>query len=60
MILKCKWFDTLDRRIILHDRPSDYFAIDSTHILPNNKEPYILPQQCSQIYFIPNVDDDKK
>ena len=44
MIFKCNWFDTLDRRTILHDRPSDDFAIDSTCILPDNRERYILPQ----------------
>ena len=42
VIFKCKWFDTLNRRTILYDRPSDYFAINYTCILPNNKEPYIL------------------
>ena len=42
VILKCKWFETLDRRTILHDRLSDYFAIDFTCILLDNKEPYIL------------------
>ena len=43
----------------MHDIPTGYYAIDSTRYLPQEKEPYILPQYCSQIFFCLDVLDEK-
>jgi len=48
VVFKCKWFEGhVNRRIILHDIPSGYYAINSTQYLPQDKDPYVLPQHCS-------------
>ena len=60
VVFKFKCFkEFVNRRIILHVIPIGYYAIDSTQYLPQEKEPYILPQHCSQIFCCPNVLDEK-
>jgi len=59
VVFKCKWFERfMNRRLVLHDIPSGYYAINSTRYLPQEKEPLVLPQHCSQFFF-PDVLDEK-
>lgn len=60
IVFKCKWFEGyVNRRIILHDIPSGHYANDFTQYLPQEKEPYVLPQHCNQIGFCLDVLDEK-
>ena len=43
----------------MHDIPSGYYAIDSTWYLPQEKEPDVLPQHCSQIFFCLDILNEK-
>lgn len=52
VVFKCNRFKGfVNRRTILHDIPSGYYAIESTRYLPQKKEPYVLPKHCNQIFF---------
>jgi len=58
VVFICKWFDTLDRRTILHDDNSEYYLINYIKYLAEDKEPYVLPQHCSQVCFYLYVEDE--
>jgi len=49
-IFKRKWYESFDRTQ-RHDIHSGLFSIDSSKYLPLDKEPYVLPIHCEQVFF---------
>ena len=39
--------------------PNGFYAIDSSKLLRKNEDPFALPQHCEQIFFHPDILDDK-
>ena len=49
-IFKCKWYEAFERTR-RHDTHSGLFSIDSSKYLLEDKEPYVLPIHCEQVFF---------
>lgn len=49
-IFKCKWYEAFNMTQ-RHDIHSGLFSIDSSKYLPLDKEPYVLPIHCEQVFF---------
>jgi hypothetical protein len=49
-IFKCRWYEAFEwtQR---HDTYSGLLSIDSLRFLPKDKEPYILPIHCEQVFL---------
>lgn len=48
-IFKCRWYEAFERTR-RHDTQSGLFSIDSSRFLPEDKEPYVLPIHCEQVF----------
>ena len=56
-----KWFQVIERganRVVRKD-PNGFYAIDSSKLLRKNEEPFALPKHCEQVFFHPDIVDDK-
>jgi len=49
-IFKCKWYEAFERTR-RHDTHSGLFSIDSSKYLLEDKDPYVLPIHCEQVFF---------
>jgi hypothetical protein len=49
-IFKCRWYEAFERTQ-RHDTHSGLFSIDSSRFLPEDKEPYVLPIHCEQVFL---------
>ena len=54
-IFKCRWYEAFERTR-RHDSHSGLFSIDSSRLLPEDKEPYVLPIHCEQVFLKLNQD----
>ena len=52
-IFKCKWYEAFERTR-RHDAHCGLFSIDSSKYLLEDKEPYVLPIHCEQVFFSQN------
>ena len=56
-----QWFQVIENganRTVRKD-PNGFYAIDSSKLLCKNEEPFALPKHCEQVFFHPNIVDDK-
>ena len=61
IVFHVQWFQVIQRganRTVRKD-PNGFYAIDSSKLLRKNEEPFALPQHCEQIFFHPDILDDK-
>ena len=49
-IFKCRWYEAFERTR-RHDTHSGFFSIESSRFLPKDKEPYVLPIHCEQVFI---------
>ena len=49
-IFKCRWYEAFERTG-RHDTHSGLFSIDSSRLLLEDKEPYVLPIHCEQVFL---------
>ena len=54
-IFKCRWYEAF-KRTRIHDTHGGLFSIDSSRLLPEDKEPYFLPIHCEQVFLKLNQD----
>jgi hypothetical protein len=61
ILFHVQWFQVIQRgpnRTVRRD-PNGFYAIDSSKLLRKNEDPFALPQHCEQIFFHPDILDDK-
>ena len=46
---KCRWYEAFDRTL-RHDTHNGLFSIDSLRFLLEDKDPYVLPIHCEQVF----------
>jgi len=49
-IFKCRWYEAFERTG-RHDTHSGLFSIYSSRFLAEDKEPYVLPIHCEQVFL---------
>ena len=54
-IFKCRWYEAFERTR-RHDTHSGLFSIDSSRLLPEEKEPYVLLIHCEHVFLKLNQD----
>ena len=61
IVLHVQWLQVIEcgaNRTLRKD-PNGFYAIESSKLLRKNEEPFALPQHCEQVFFHPNIMDDK-
>jgi hypothetical protein len=53
VIFRCKWWDTFDHNNVKEYRDSGMICINSRKMWDEDKEPYVFPKHCNQVFFLP-------
>ena len=57
VIFRCRWWDTFDGNNVNEDCDSGLICINSRKMRDENKEPYVFPKHCNQVFFYRDVLD---